>query len=251
MKYLLHSSQLELLAQAAWSRVLLAFDFDGTLAPIVPRPQEAQMRTPTRETLAQACLLFPVAVISGRSRSDVASRLGDAPVKYVIGNHGLEPGAELAEAEAVLDEARRRLTALASRTPGLELEDKRYSLSVHYRRSTRKVAAQAAIQTAVDQLPFPLRTIPGKSVINILPPGSPNKGEALLALRRRENADTAIYVGDDATDEDVFRIDQPGRLLSVRVGRSSVSAAGYFLRDQREIDELLRRLVQARKDAAG
>ncbi len=72
---------------------------------------------------------------------------------------------------------------------------------------------------------------------------APNKGDALLQLRRIEEADTALYVGDDVTDEDVFDLDQPGRLLAVRVGESNTSGAAYFLHDQNEIDELLSRLV--------
>ena len=69
---------------------------------------------------------------------------------------------------------------------------------------------------------------------------------ALISLRERETADIALYVGDDVTDEDVFELDQPGRLLCIRVGQSRKSAAPWFLRDQREIDMLLKKLVELR-----
>jgi trehalose 6-phosphate phosphatase len=83
-------------------------------------------------------------------------------------------------------------------------------------------------------------------VVNLVPERAPHKGDALLALRAKEGADTALYVGDDITDEDVFELDQPGRLLSIRVGQSKRSAAAYFLRNQREIDVFLDRLVKFR-----
>jgi trehalose 6-phosphate phosphatase len=99
----------------------------------------------------------------------------------------------------------------------------------------------------VTSLPTPMRVVPGKLVVSIVPARAPNKGDAVLDLRSRERADIAIYVGDDATDEDVFRIDQPGRLLGIRIGEAQNSAAAYFLRSQREVDRLLRRLVDLGK----
>jgi trehalose 6-phosphate phosphatase len=129
---------------------------------------------------------------------------------------------------------------------GVDVEDKRFSLAVHYRRSRRKRDARKAIYDTVNALPFRMRTIPGKLVVNVVPERAPHKGDALLELRAKEGADTAIYVGDDATDEDVFMLDQPGRLLSIRVGLARSSSASYFLRNQREIDALLARLARLR-----
>ena len=86
----------------------------------------------------------------------------------------------------------------------------------------------------------------GKSVVNLLPDGAPNKGVALEALRVREDAATAIYVGDDVTDEDVFMLAESGHVLGIRVGCERASAARYFLRNQSEIDALLTLLVELR-----
>ena len=246
MMQLLLPSHAETIAQLARSRTLLAFDFDGTLSPLVPNRDEAGLRPRTRALLATLSELYPTAVISGRSRRDVTSRLRGCQVKYVIGNHGLEPGTDLRTARASLDAARSRLVSLASVTQGLDLEDKRYSLAVHYRRSRNRRAAELAIRRAVLGLAVPMRVIGGKCVVNLVPANAPNKGDALLSLRSKVGADTALYVGDDVTDEDVFRIDQPGRLLSVRVGRSASSAATYFLKGQREVDTLLTRLISFR-----
>jgi trehalose 6-phosphate phosphatase len=164
-----------------------------------------------------------------------------------MGNHGLEPGEHLSTFERLVAAARPLLEEALAGHPGVDVEDKRFSLAVHYRRSRRKRDARAAIYRAVQALPRPTRTIPGKLVINVLPERAPHKGDALLRLRSKEGADTAIYVGDDETDEDVFQLDQPGRLLSVRVGRSESSEAAYYLRSQREIDIMLSRLTGFRQ----
>lgn len=247
MRHLLSRESREVLAQLAWSHVLVAFDFDGTLAPIVANRENAHMRARTSELFAGVCRLYPCAVISGRSQADVSARLGAAPVKYVVGNHGLEPGASLNEFKAEIAQAHESLEATLAGVSGVDLEDKRYSLAVHYRRSRNKRLAHSTILAAVAALPVRMRVIPGKRVVNVVPERAPNKGDALLDLRRAEHADTALYVGDDVTDEDVFKLDQPGRLLTVRVGESRSSAAGYFLRDQNEIDRLLARLIALRE----
>jgi trehalose 6-phosphate phosphatase len=240
----------KVLAQLAWSRVLVAFDFDGTLAPIVAERRQARMGARTAELLARVCGLYPCAIISGRGRIDVQSRLGCAPVKYVVGNHGLEPGATTEDFEREVADARAVLAERLASWSGLEVEDKRFSLAIHYRKSRDKRTARAAIHETVAGLPIRMRIVPGKLVVNVLPNLAPNKGHALLGLRTLEQADTALYVGDDATDEDVFRLGQPGRLLGVRVGESLSSSASYFLRQQNEIDRLLNKLVSYREEGA-
>ena len=251
MRHLLSHESAELLAQFAWSRILLAFDFDGTLAPIVGKREEAQMRSLTSNLFSRVCGLYACAVISGRSKDDVSTRLGSASVKYVVGNHGLEPGASLDEFEEEIASAHRALGTSLAQLVGVEMENKRYSLALHYRRSRHKRAARTAIIEAVEALPVRMRVVHGKLVINVVPERAPNKGDALLDLRKVEQADTALYIGDDVTDEDVFELDQPGRLLTVRVGASRSSSASYFLRDQSEIDRLLTRLVELRTKATG
>lgn len=247
MKNVLLPRQAKVLAQLAQGRTLLAFDFDGTLAPIVSARQSAGMRAPTQALFSRLCELFPTAVISGRGRADVLERLGGAGVKYVVGNHGLERGADSLGLKVLLNEARVRLNALVTSTPGLELEDKGFSLTVHYRRSKRPAAAALAIKKVLSRLTSPLRTIGGKRVINVLPHGGRHKGDALVELCAQEGADLALYVGDDLTDEDVFELHEPGRLVCIRVGRSTRSAASYFLSSQRAIDVLLRRLIALKR----
>ncbi len=248
MKHILSPANVGVLAQLAWARVLLAFDFDGTLAPIVADRDQAAMRATTRALLAAVCERYPCAVISGRGQRDVAARLGGIDVRHIVGNHGIEPGPNMAGFERDIDLVRPALTQALVHQQGVEIEDKRYSLTVHFRRARRKREARAAIARAVAALPRPMRVISGKLVANVVSVDARNKGDILLELRDNEPADVALYVGDDVTDEDVFTIDQPGKLLSIRVGKTTRSAARFYLRDQREIDRFLACLVELRNE---
>lgn len=249
MKNLLSRANRDVLEQFAWSNVLLAFDYDGTLAPIVDERDRAAMRPRTRALLQAAAKLYPTIVISGRAQADVLKRLRGIRVCEVVGNHGIEPWhttdrlIEIVQRWAPLLEER-----LAS-FKGVEIEDKVVSVAVHYRRSREKKRARLAILEAARAL-GDVRVIGGKLVVNVLPNGAPHKGIALERERDRLRCDTAIYIGDDETDEDVFMLDQPGRLLAVRVGPKRHSAAGYFVRDQAAIDRLLELLIALRKDSA-
>jgi trehalose 6-phosphate phosphatase len=233
------------LERFAWSNALLAFDFDGTLAPIVAEPDRAAMRACTRQRLEALARAYPCIVISGRAHADVRKRLRGVGLRGVVGNHGVEPWQTTT---GLIGEVRRwRPTlerALRSHS-GVWIEDKAYSIAVHYRMSRAKKVARAAILRAAQEL-GDLRVIGGKQVVNLLPRGAPHKGFALERERERLGCDTAVYVGDDETDEDVFALDQPGRLLTIRVGAKRASAATYSLRNQREIDDLLLVLLRLR-----
>lgn len=243
---LLAAENRPVVAQLAWAETLLAFDFDGTLAPIVESHEEAAMTAETMALFTEVCRLYPTAVISGRAYDDVTRRLGQGPVKYIVGNHGLEPDVDQARFEEFTREALGELSRALDGLQGVELEDKRFSLAIHFRRARSRREARRIIHQAVAALPLEARAADGKCVVNVLPPRAPNKGDALLRLRAREGAATALYLGDDITDEDVFVLDQPGRLVSVRVGESPGSAAPYFLRNQAEVDDLLTFLIELR-----
>jgi trehalose 6-phosphate phosphatase len=121
---------------------------------------------------------------------------------------------------------------------GVVIENKVFSLAIHYRLSRQRQAARSAIEAALSSLDR-VRVVGGKRVYNVLPEDAPHKGVALLAARARAACDAAVYIGDDDTDEDVFGLDDPGRLLSVRVGASTTSRASYFISNQRDIDSFL------------
>lgn len=243
MIHILGRKGLDSLAGLVRSRVLLAFDFDGTLAPVVADRDRASMRLRTRRLLATVCARYPSAVISGRGRDDVFRRLDGVGVAHVVGNHGLEPWEGMKAFERGTSQALRRLSKQLAVRDDVDLEDKRYSLAIHYRRSRHRREAEHAIRAAVDTLPVPMRVVPGKLVLNVVPCGAPNKGDALRRVLGIERCKSALYVGDDETDEDVFRLERSGRLLAIRVGLSRSSAAPWYLRDQGEVDVLLATLA--------
>ncbi len=250
MQHILSPSSREILQQLAWANVLVAFDYDGTLAPIVSDPAKAAMRRSTRDLLARVADRYPCAVISGRAQHDTEQWLDGIAVRAVVGNHGIEPTRSPEAFARIVRAWLPKLEAALGASPGVILEDKRLSLAIHYRASREKKKALATIQHAVTSLGAG-RVIEGKLVVNLLPPGAPHKGMALERVRAQLGCDTALYVGDDRIDEDVFALDQPGLLTSVRVGKSSRSRASFYLATQREIDELLRVLLTARPAGAG
>ena len=247
MRRILQPRGLAVLEDLARRKTLLAFDFDGTLAPIVEDRDLARMRSRTRSLLAQVCRLYPTAIITGRGRADVKKRLDGVRPKHLVGNHGLDKRHESRRTVKALDVPRMKLAVLASRLEGVELEDKRYSLTVHYRKARDRTAARAAVMLLLERLSCPVRIVPGKAVLNVVLEGTPHKGDALLTLAALEGAERALYVGDDSTDEDVFRLDEPERVVGVRVGRTSHSAAKWFLGKQAEMDDLLRVLIKGRR----
>lgn len=237
-----------LAARLAAPRTLLAFDFDGTLAPLVSDRTQATMRASTRGLLAELARLAPTVIITGRARADCLARLDDVPVRAVVGNHGLEEGLDAPFPASELDEARAQLSALIARADGLELEDKRFSLSVHYRADQPALAVHSAVRHLVRKLATPMRLVLGHRVVNVVPATAPHKGDALRRLMAQAEAEFALYVGDDVTDEDAFSAEGPERLASIRIGAiSDMTHARFSLGDQRAVDELLLWLVRLRE----
>jgi len=246
MRSILAARNRLVLEQFAFSNVVVAFDYDGTLAPIVDVPERAAMRPRTGLLLKRLAELYPCIVISGRAESDTRARLCGIRLGSVIGNHGVEAWKD----ENGFAHEVRRWRPLLDRQledhPGVAIEDKTYSIAIHYRRSRAKRRARAAALRAATLLGA-VRIIGGKQVINILPRNAPHKGDALERERERLGCDTAMYVGDDETDEDVFGLDQPGRLLTIRVGAKRTSRADYCIRNQRQIDRLIATLAELRR----
>jgi len=231
------------LADVAASRVLLAFDYDGTLAPIAGRPEDAHMRPSTRRLLGAVARVYPTVVISGRALADVTAMLRRVPLWSVYGNHGLEP-----LQPGAISSVREWATQLQVSLPkvaGVRLEDKGYSLTVHYRGVRDRARTLAAIDAAIDALPD-VFVLQGKEALNLLPTGLGDKGVALTEALERFACERALFVGDEDTDEPAFAAGH-GRTLGIRVEPSERSAARYHLGSQLEIDRLLRRLLDFRQ----
>jgi trehalose 6-phosphate phosphatase len=231
-----------LAAAAASPRALLAFDFDGTLAPIVRRPGGARLPARTRRLLRALAARRPVAILSGRARPDLLARLDGLPLRFAVGNHGAEWGAARERAGRARNARVAALLAarLAGR-PGVVIEDKGLSVAVHFRAAPDRAAAARAVARALRGVRG-VRAFGGKAVVNVLPAGGPDKGVALRRMLRAARAPAALYVGDDLTDEDAFRVRDP-RLVAVRVGRARRSAAPWALDRQRDVDALLGALL--------
>lgn len=219
---------------------LFAFDFDGTLAPLVAHPASVEMRETTRRLLTRIARQAQCAVVSGRRRADVQRHLHGIPLAAVIGNHGAEDGRTRARAPRV--GAWRDTLAATLEMPGVWVEDKGLSIAVHYRAAADRVTARNVIWRAASRLPE-ARVFDGNAVVNVVPRGSTNKGQALETLLRRLGCDRALFVGDDQTDEDAFALATTPAVLAVRVGWSRSSRAPYFIRGQGSIDGLLARTL--------
>ncbi len=226
---------------------LCLFDFDGTLAPLAPDPTGVLLPAPVRAQLQALQLHAPVGIVTGRSLADMRERLGFAP-DYLIGNHGLEgvPG-ERRQHAALVQACAGWKDWLAPRVAGIDpaiwLEDKHYSLSLHYLQARDHPQAMAGLSELFAQLQPAPRVIPGKCIFSLLPAGRGDKGEAVQQLLRFTQRDAALYVGDDVTDEDVFRLHDPG-IFSVRVGRSDASAARWYIDGHHAIGVLLDTLLR-------
>lgn len=201
-------------------RVLVACDFDGTLAPIVARPAEAALGHGAEEVLARLAALHPrvrMAFLSGRSLADLASRLPSGLSRAVLaGNHGLElSGAGLDWCHPAALAARPQLDRLAecarefcASVPGLEIEHKGVSLTLHYRRVASQDQPRIIEAVHAWRLPSSIRRHEGKTIIEFRPEVDWDKGMALRRIMTRFGVPTAaaMYLGDDVTDEDAFRV---------------------------------------------
>ena len=226
--------------------MLCLFDFDGTLAPLVAEPAEALLPHAVQHSLNRLQQLAKVGIVTGRSLADLSTRLEFNP-HYLVGNHGLEglPGWEQRAAEfaAICADWRAALASLlAAMDGGIQLEDKRYSLSLHYRNARHPQQAMQALMQIFTQLSPPPRIIAGKFVWSLLPPGAGDKGHAVEQLIKLAAAPRTLYVGDDVTDEDVFVLRRED-LMTIRVGHAAQSAATFFIPDKQTILALLDQLL--------
>lgn len=245
-------------AFAARPRVLVAVDFDGTLAPFVTDPLQAQALPGGLEALRAAAALDGVtaAVVSGRDLATLAVLTGIGPGDDIalIGSHGaqtsLEPGHEEfldATATARLSALRGELEAIGSRYPAVRLEHKPSAVVLHTRGVEPSVAAAAARDAhEVGGRHTGVHVMPGKEVVELTVLEA-NKGSALVDLARRSSADATLYLGDDVTDERAFAALNPSSGdLTVKVGNGETVAAQRVTGPEAVV-ELLRLFVDERR----
>jgi len=236
--------------------VLLFLDFDGTLAPIVDIPDQAVLRPETRVLLRRLSENAPcsVIIVSGRALVDIRERVGLANLTYA-GNHGLEilgEGLRFVEPNAVrrikiLGELSRRLGERLRHIPGLEIENKVLTTSVHFRNVERSsleeirktIDAEVGFSNAI------FRVARGLQVLEIRPRVDWDKGAAVRWIQEMKGTANTLsfYVGDDSTDEDAFAALPKG--ITIRVGHAKGTAAQYYLEGQSAVVDFLAWLVKA------
>ena len=235
------------LAELLGAGAVFGFDFDGTLAPICPLPDQVRMAPPVAAAFTELSARLPVALITGRSIADVSARLDGTP-RWVVGNHGVEgmPGVDaamLAQHRATSRAWQAQLAAGGPLGEGMFVEDKTYTLCLHYRLAPDQEAARAQLEQRIAQLDPQPHIVTGKCVLNLLPQGSADKFIALERLAASFGGGRAFFIGDDDTDESVFRR-APDNWVTVRVGSDKPSAARFVVPDQAAVLDVLALLLE-------
>jgi len=244
--------------------VYLFLDFDGTLAPIAETPDKAIIPKETSELLRQLSKMpsCKVAIVSGRALKDISKRVGLKNIVYV-GNHGFEiKGPKIDFKSQVpylyrkaLEKIKDKLTKRLSSVKGVIIEDKGFSLSVHYRLADKKDIVRIKNEFYSTLLFYEVhddvKVRTGKLVLEIRPPVEWDKGKVVLwllarrkfVLRAKKIKVLPIYIGDDATDEDAFG-SLKGRGMTVFVGKSRRTKARFYLKDTFEVAEFLTSILE-------
>lgn len=236
-------------------------DYDGTLTPIVQDPHAAHLDEATQKLLKKLSLNKKVVlgVISGRMLSDIKKRVGLKNLLY-SGNHGLElyhkgrsilvKGLKYDYYVKLLASAKSKLRKSLSSIKGVVFEDKKIIFAVHYRKIEPKQAVKVKSIFREIALPFikggKLKVTTGKRVLELRPNICCNKADAVKFFQKqlkKTKGDITVFIGDDLTDEDVFK-ELKGFDIGIRVGRKQSSKARYFLKDAAEVRKFLACLLK-------
>jgi len=241
------------------SETAVLLDIDGTLLDLAPTPREVWVPPGLAKTLNRllARTNGALALVSGRSLNDID--LIFAPELFpAVGGHGAEMRVS-SDSEAVATHAppmdkelKRRLAAIARLSPGILLEDKGYSLALHYRLAPHaEKAIYAAVSLIRADLPnAPIEVLPGKCVCEIKHSGF-TKATGVRELMTHEpfKGRRPLFIGDDVTDESVFGIMPDFDGLAFSVGRRAKGVAGHFDAPS-DVREFLAHLLDDERDAA-
>ncbi len=232
-------------------RPFMFLDYDGTLTPIVETPEQAFLGSEMKETLERLKEIVPVAIVSGRSLDDLRERVAIEGI-YYAGNHGAEiydGDNVIISRETELERQRmkelvRELKDTLGAMEGVIIEDKGITTSVHFRKVKVKELGRLIriFNDIIREYSETFRVTTGKKVFEIRPLSAWNKGEAVeWILQRYGHGMMPIYLGDDVTDEDAFKVVQ-GRGVSIGVGLNC--RVDYYLRDYKEVREFLEEVIR-------
>ena len=255
------------------SPLVMMLDVDGTLAPIAPTPAEAGVPAATREILRRLVGQPNVvaALVSGRAVAD-AWKIAGVDGMWVIGNHGVEwrtpsgeisASAEAIEFEAVIERASELLRPLEQGARGTLIENKRWTLSVHFRLVSERETAQVIARAEEVARRLGLRTTRGKKIVELRPAIGVNKGTAAVEFAEQHGAfashGSVLYAGDDRTDEDALRElrARSPRAVTVRIGGDdgdddgdTETSAEFVLESPEQLRRVLEWLVTRRANLA-
>ncbi|MEO9222504.1 MAG: trehalose-phosphatase [Mycobacteriaceae bacterium] len=242
-----------LITAAATPRLLVTSDYDGTLAPLVNDPSAAIPHPDVVElfTALAACRQTSTALISGRSRADLAALAGTPPEVHLVGSHGAEFDTGFAQpldgpAQALRERVLTGLTSLTAGLDGVALETKPASVAVHVRNASPEVGERTL--AAVREGPARwdgVEVTEGKCVIELAVIRT-DKGSAVEKLRAECEATAVIFFGDDVTDEKAFRRLREGD-VGVKVGDGD-SAAQFRVESTDEVVTALAALLERRRE---
>jgi len=235
--------------RAAASRAAILLDFDGTLSPIVERPELARMEPGIREALGALAPTYAlVAVVSGRPDAEVASLVGVDGVR-IAGLYGLGDGAGLA---SLPDDIVRAVTRVCEVIPGSSVEPKGGTIALHLRGTADPDAAQADAAAMLAPLAAAsgLRVLSGKRVLELVPLGADLKDAAVRRMLTGVDVDAALYAGDDIADLAAFEALDLAGIAGLKIAVRGpetppevVAAADLVLEGPEEMLGLLRAMV--------
>ncbi len=239
-------------------------DYDGTLTPIVDRPEDATISDAMREAVRELAGRCPVCVVSGRDRKVVQELMGLDEL-IVAGSHGFDiwspEGGNIRlgvgeGSEELLEEVKARLESGTESIQGSLVEPKKTSVAIHYRlvSEDERPEIERLVNGLLEEYPDDLKVTPGKMVYEIQPKIDWDKGKAVLYLLEALELDredvVPIYLGDDVTDEDAFGA-LAGRGVGIFVGHADdpevagrETAADYVLNTMQEVERFLGTLAR-------
>ncbi|WP_080056031.1 bifunctional alpha,alpha-trehalose-phosphate synthase (UDP-forming)/trehalose-phosphatase [Spirosoma aerolatum] len=230
---------------------LLLFDFDGTLAPIVNDPALACPSDALKKTIQRLAETSDVVVISGRNRAFLEKTFAGIPV-YLVAEHGAflqKPDQPWERLDLSSDDwvasVRAMMAPYVERAPGSFIEEKETSIAWHYRKSElddiENQAVDLVTQLRSASYSIPLTIIQGSKVVEVKT-AQHSKGTVANAIFEQKPYDFIVSIGDDTTDEDMFR-QLPNWAYTVKVG-AGISFARYRLARQRDVEMLLERMSE-------
>jgi trehalose 6-phosphate phosphatase len=244
----------EIVAPARSQRAAIFLDYDGTLTPIVSQPENAWLSDSMRQTLRELAARAPVAILSGRDLDNVRGRVAIDGIIYagshgfdIAGPHGLRRQMAT-EFLPKLDTIEKELYEALDGIPGVRVERKRFSVAAHDRNVNEIDVPK--VEQAVGEVATrhrELRRINGKKVYELLPAIDWNKGKAVVWLLETLGLERGnvrpIYIGDDSTDEDAFRVLEQSGIGILVSEQSQSTAARYSVKDPFEVERFLRALT--------